>query len=99
MLAVDYAFVVNNDGAMGADTAFGRIAPLPSEDTAELPIKFVAVTRAVTLVESTRLKGEDLRAATGIVQLRDDKIEELVSASQFVRSFSKVNVDVFISNL
>ena len=84
---------------MGADKAFGRTAPFPSEDTAELPIEFAAVTRAVTLAESTRLKGEDLRAATGIVQLRDDKIEELVSALQFVKSFSKVAVDVLISTM
>ena len=72
---------------MGAETALGRTAPLPSKDTAELPIGFVAVTLAVTLAESTRLNGEDLKAATGIVQLLDDKIEELVSASQFVKSF------------
>ena len=84
---------------MGADKAFGRTAPLPSKDTAELPIEFVAVTLAVTLAESTRLNGEDLSATTGIVQLLDDMIEELVSASQFVRSFSKVAVDVLISNL
>ena len=90
---------MKTDGGVGAETALGRTAPLPSKDTAELPIAFVAVTLAVTLAESTRLKGEDLRAATGIVQLRDDKIEELVSALQFVRSFSKVAVDVLISNL
>ena len=90
---------MKTDGAVGADKALGRTAPFASEDTAELPIEFVAVTLAVTLAESTRLNGEDLRAATGIVQLRDDKIEELVSASQFVRSFSKVAVDVLISNL
>ena len=64
-----------------------------------MPIKFVAVTLAVTLAESTRLNGEDLKAATGIVQLLDDKIEELVSALQFIKSFSKVAVDVLISNL
>ena len=63
---------MKTDGASGADTAFGKIAPLPSEDTAELPIKFVAVTRAVTLAESTRLNGEDLSEATGIVQLLED---------------------------
>ena len=84
---------------MGAETALGRTAPLPSKDTAELPIEFVAVTLAVTLAESTRLNGEDLKAATGIVQLLDDKIEELVSALQFIKSFSKVAVDVLISNL
>ena len=49
MLVADYESMENTDGAAGADTAFGRIAPLPSEDTAELPIEFVAVTRAVTL--------------------------------------------------
>ena len=63
---------MKTDGAAGADTAFGRIAPLPSEDTVELPIEFVAVTRAVTLAESTRLNGGDLSEATGIVQLFDD---------------------------
>jgi len=57
------------------------------------------VTLAVTLAESTRLKGEDLKVATGIEQLLEDNIEELVSASQFVRSFSKAAVDVLISNL
>ena len=62
-------------------------------------MEFVAVTLAVTLAESTRLNGEDLKATTEIVQLLDDKIEELVSASQFVTSFMKVAVDVLISNL
>ena len=57
------------------------------------------MTLTVTLAESTRLKGEDLRAATEIEQFLEDKIVELVSASQFVRSFSKVAVDVLISNL
>ena len=90
---------MKTDGGVGAETAFGKTAPFPSEDTAELPIEFVAVTRAVTLTESTRLNGEDLKVATGIVQLLKDKIEELVSASQLVRSFSKVAVDVLISNL
>jgi len=37
--------------------------------------------------------------ATGTVQLVDDKIAELFSASQLVRSFSNVAVDVFISSL
>ena len=72
MLVADYESMENTDGAAGADTAFGRIAPLPSEDTAELPIVFVAVTRAVTLAESTRLNGGDLSEATGIVQLLED---------------------------
>ena len=57
------------------------------------------MTLAVTLAESTRLKGEDRRVVTGIEQLLEDKIDELVSASQFVKSFSKVAVDVLISNL
>ena len=99
MLVVDYASVVKTNGAPGADTAFGKIAPFPSKDTAELPMEFLAVTLAVTLAESTRLKGEDLSATTGIVQLCDDKIEELSSASQFVISFSKVAVDVLISKI
>ena len=90
---------MKTDGGVGAETAFGRAAPLPSKDTAELPMEFVAVTLAVTLAESTRLNGEDLKATTEIVQLLDDKIEELVSASQFVTSFMKVAVDVLISNL
>ena len=91
--------MVNTDGAVGADNATGRTAPLPSNDTVDCPIALNAVTLTVTLAESTRLKGEDLRAATGIEQLLEDKIDELVSASQFVRSFSKVAVDVLISNL
>ena len=90
---------MKTDGAEGADIAFGKTAPLPSKDTVELPIAFVAVTLAVTVAESTRLKGEDLRTITEIVQLLDDKIEEPVSALQFVRSSSKVAVDVLISNL
>ena len=77
----------------------GIIAPLPSDETVESPIVFVAVTLAATLTESPRLKGEDRKLVTGIVQLLADYIDELVSASQFVRSFSKVAVDVLISTL
>ena len=72
MLVVDWASVVKTEGAEDAVLEKGKIAPLPSEDTAELPIEFVAVTRAVTLAESTRLNGEDLSEAAGIVQLLED---------------------------
>ena len=84
---------------MGDDNAAGRTAPLPSDDTVDCPIVLNAMTLTVTLAESTRLKGKDLIVATGIEQLLEDNIDELVSASQFVRSFSKVAVDVLISNL
>ena len=91
--------MVNTVGAEGTDNAAGRTAPLPSNDTDDYPIALYAVTLAVTLAESTRLKGEDLKVARGIEQLLEDKIIGLDSASQFIRSFSKVVVDVLISNL
>ena len=91
--------MTNTDGAEGTDNAAGRTAPLPSYETDDYPIALYVVTLAVTLAELVRLKGEDRRVATGIEQLLEDKIEELVSASQFVKSFSKVAVDVLISNL
>ena len=91
--------MTNTDGAEGTDNAAGKTAPLPSKDTVDYPTALNAVTLAVTLAESTRLKGEDLRVATETEQLLKDNIDELVSASQFVRSFSKVAVEVLISNL
>jgi len=91
--------VVNTDGAEGVDNTAGRTAPLPSKDSDDYPIALYAVTLTVTLAESARLKGKNLRVVTGIEQLLEDKIDELFSASQFVRSFSKVAVDVLISNL
>jgi len=91
--------VVNTEGAEGAALDTVNTAPFPSDETVDYPIALYAVTLAVTLAESTRLKGDDRRVATGIEQLLEDKIEELVSASQFVKSFSKVAVDVLISNL
>ena len=91
--------MLKDEGAKGTALDTGNIAPFPSKDAVDYPIALYAVTLAVTLAESTRLKGEDLKVATGIEQLLEDNIEEVVSASQFVRSFSKVAVDVLISNL
>ena len=99
MLAVDWESVVNTEGAESAVLDTGNTAPFPSDETVDYPIALYAVTLTVTLAESTRLNGEDLRVVTGIEQFLEDKIVEFVSASQFVRSFSKVAVDVLISNL
>jgi len=66
--------VTNTDGAVGDDNAAGRTAPLPSDDTVDCPIVLNAMTLTVTLAESTRLKGEDLRIATEIEQLLEDNI-------------------------
>jgi hypothetical protein len=91
--------MLKDEGAEGTELDTDNTAPFPSDETIDYPITLYAVTLAVTLAESTRLKGEDRRVATGIEQLLEDKIIGLVSASQFVKSFSKVAVDVLISNL
>ena len=95
MLVVDWASVVKIEGAAGTVSGIGMIAPLPSTDTVESPSELVAVTLTVTLAKSARLNGAARRAATGTEQV----VAVLDSASQFVRSFSKVEVDVLISSL
>jgi hypothetical protein len=62
-------------GESGLVTIF---APFPALDYVELPFIFVAVILAKTLDPQERLYGDDLRAATGIVQvLEDNTVEEI----------------------
>ena len=56
--------MVNTEGAEGAVLDTGNTAPFPSDETVDYPIALYAVTLAVTLAESTRLKGEDRRVVT-----------------------------------
>ena len=76
------------------------MAPLPSLDTYDDPISLIAVTRAVTVASSARLKGGCLRVSSTLtVQVLAEMIVASFSASQLVKSFSKVSVAVFISTL
>ena len=56
-------------GAYGVKgTVAGIIAPLPTGDTADSPIAFVAIILAETLDPTTRLQGEAFKTEMAIVQ-------------------------------
>lgn len=78
---------MNTDGGDGTAIDIGTMAPLPSDETVESPISLVAVTLANMLIVSPRLKGAARRVAIGIKHCVFDLMVELVSASQFTRSF------------
>ena len=91
--------LTNVVGGSGATSAIGIAAPFPSEDIAESPMALIEVTRAIIVAESSRLYGAARSVRTGMVQLLAEIMPELFSASQFVKSFSKVFEAVLISSL
>ena len=98
-LDVNTSFLTNDVGGSGTTSAIGMDAPFPSEDTAESPMALKEVTRAIIVAESSRLYGAARSVRTGMVQLLAAIMPELFSASQFVKSFSKVFEAVLISSL
>ena len=82
-------------GGSGSTGGTGRIAPLPSNDVLDSPSALTAVTLAYTESVVTRLNGDVRRVEAGTVQV----LAELISALQFVSSYSKVLVLVLISSL
>ena len=86
-------------GASGSVGGIGIEAPFPSEDVTESPSVLNAVTWAYTESRLLRLKSPVRKVETGMVHVLAEMMVELFSASQSVKSFSKVLVDVLISSL
>ena len=99
-LDVDTSSLINVVGGSGTTSATGIAAPLPSLDTADSPREFIAVTLAKTKSLSCKSYGDTLRVSSTLnVQVLVEMIFESFSASQSVKSFSKVLVAVLISTL
>lgn len=77
------SFLARLSGALGTVGGIGMRAPAPTGDSFESPIMLNAINLALTEAPVVKLNGDARKIEAGIVQVRLEITDELLTASQF----------------